>query len=152
RIAVSAAAAALHGLIWITAFLWLCTAVPYIQDTFSNVGLTLPWLTVKMFEVSRPVVENRGLSLMCLAAFLALDCWILWRLSRSSGSRALRELWSGIMVLIPSVLLCGFTFATIVPHLKVMQIQKHYFTALDDPSRARDHINLGIRLHAKGNL
>jgi tetratricopeptide (TPR) repeat protein len=153
RIAVSAAAAALHGLIWVTAFLWLCLAVPHILDTFADIDMMLPEITTVMLSVSRPVLEHRGLFLIFLAAFLALDCWILWRLSRSSGSRVLRELWSGTVVLVPSVFLCAFTLATIVPYLKVMQAQKFFRSiALDAPENAMPHNDLGVILNAKGNL
>jgi serine/threonine protein kinase/tetratricopeptide (TPR) repeat protein len=156
RIAVSGMAAALHGLIWVTAFLWPCLAGPLIQDTFADLGMQLPSLTTGLFRVSRPVLENRGLSLVFLAAFLALDCWVLWRLSRSSGSRVLRELWSGVVVLVPSALLCAFTLATIVPYLKVMEVQKREGRlarlAPDAPERAAGHNDLGDVLQAKGNL
>src|SRR5262249_17986551 len=150
RITVSAAAAALHGLIWVTAFLWLSGAVPLIQQSYAKVGLPLPWLTLFMCERTRPVIENRSLSLICLAAFLALDCWILWRLSRSSGSRFLRELWSGIVVLVPSVLLCVITLATLLPYMKVMQAQGwERSTPLDAPERASSAISLGAVLYGK---
>jgi serine/threonine protein kinase/tetratricopeptide (TPR) repeat protein len=150
RIVVSAAAAALHGLIWITAFLWLCLAVPLIQDTVTGFVL-LPWSTELMFRVTRPVIENRSLSIIFLTAFLALDCWILWRLSRSSGSRVLRELWSGIVVLVPSVLLCALTLVTILPFVKVIKGYNRH-TALDAPECAVGHNDLGVVLDAKGNL
>jgi serine/threonine-protein kinase len=43
RIAVSAAGAVLHGLIWVTAFLWLCLGLPLIQGSFASVDMQLPW-------------------------------------------------------------------------------------------------------------
>jgi tetratricopeptide (TPR) repeat protein/tRNA A-37 threonylcarbamoyl transferase component Bud32 len=152
RIAVAAAGTALHGLIWVTAFLWMSIAVPHIRDTFTYEKFGLPWGTELMFKLNGSAVENRGVSLVCLAAFLTLDCWVLWRLSRSSGSRVLRELWYGIVVLVPSIFLCAITLATILPYIKVMEGQKRLRTAIDDPERARDHIQLGTVLQDKGNL
>jgi uncharacterized protein (TIGR03067 family) len=62
-------------------------------------------------------------------------CWILWRLSRSSGSRVLRELWSGLVVLVPSVLLCAFTLATLLPLVKMVEGMMPMWTKRDQAVR-----------------
>jgi uncharacterized protein (TIGR03067 family) len=74
-----------------------------------------------MLAVGQRLTANPVLTLMGLATLVALDCWILWRLSRSSGSRVLRELWSGLVVLVPTVLLGAFTLATLLPYVKMVQ-------------------------------
>src|SRR5205814_8045673 len=91
-----------------------------VRETISNVDMRLPWNTELVLQYSRPLTDRPVLSLSCLAGFVVLDCWILQRLSRSSGARVLRELWSGLVVLVPCLLLCLVNIASITPLLKVV--------------------------------
>jgi uncharacterized protein (TIGR03067 family) len=121
RLAVAAAAAVLHGVLWLAIFGWVGACTNYVRETISKVDMLLPWNTELVLKLSRPLSDRPLLSLVCLAGFIVLDCWVLQRLSRSSGARVLRELWSGLVVLVPSLLLCLATMATLTPFMKVVE-------------------------------
>jgi uncharacterized protein (TIGR03067 family) len=131
RIPMSVAAAALHGVIWLTMFGWIAFDLPLVQTSFAKLPIKLPMWTEMLMRISRPAIDHPLLALLCLAVFLVVDCWLHWRLSHSSGSRVIREIWSGLVVLLPVVFLCLTTLATTLPYVKLVEALSQTFSAMD---------------------
>jgi uncharacterized protein (TIGR03067 family) len=131
RIAVSAAAAGLHGALWLTLFIWLIGYVMVLESSLVRFKMRLPFVTETVVRCSHPATDHPFLAVICLAAFVALDCWVHWRLSQSSGGRVVRELWSGVVVLVPTFLLCVATLSTLLPYVKFMEATTRFVDARD---------------------
>src|SRR5947207_9354457 len=108
-------ASAVHGLIWLTLFGWLAIHMPLAERALDQVAMKLPRLSGVARDSSRVALEQPHLFGVSLITFVAVDCWILWRLSRS-GYRIVREAWSGLMSFLPTVLVCLATIATLLPY------------------------------------
>jgi hypothetical protein len=120
-VGASLVAALVHGLLWLILLGWLAIHVPLADRTMEKVNLRLPWLAEEVKGYSRPAVNHPGLFGLGLIAFVAVDCWILQRLGRPPSSRVARELWSGLMAVLPTVLLCLVALATLLPFVKLAE-------------------------------
>jgi uncharacterized protein (TIGR03067 family) len=132
RVAASAAAACLHGLLWLALGFWFFLVFNVQRPPLEKFRMTLPWLSGLAFHYGRTVSDHPMLSLSVLATFIAFDCWLHWRLSHSASGRLVREVWSGLVVLVPSILLCALTTATLLPYVKLVEALSGWRHSADD--------------------
>jgi uncharacterized protein (TIGR03067 family) len=114
---------------------WIAYDLPLVATSFARLPIRIPLLTETVLRISRPAIDHLALSFTCLAGFLALDCWIHWRLSRSSSSGVIRELWSGLVILVPVLFLCVATMATTFPYVKLVEALTRTHAANDQAVR-----------------
>jgi hypothetical protein len=99
RLWAAVTTAAVHGLLWLPALLWLAVFLPRAVAVLARLGVRPPWLTEVVWADSRPALDWPVACAAAWVAFVAADCWVLWRLDRPAGYGVLRESWSGLLEL-----------------------------------------------------
>ena len=113
------AATAIHALCWLTLAIWQFQFVPLVLHVLEDVEAEMPSITPLVYRLSdRLSSVPIAVPLTCLFLVFVFDAWLLGRLDRSPGRRVLRELWSGLMVFVPLLVLAFSAIAFLLPLMK----------------------------------
>lgn len=104
----AAVGAIVHAGLWVLLFAGVGAALAEQRRLFDELAVQIPQGTRWALNLGRILNTEPILGGMGLLALLALDGFLLYRLGRG-GYRVLRELWSGLMIVLPVV-----TFATVL--------------------------------------
>jgi uncharacterized protein (TIGR03067 family) len=130
------AATAVHALCWLTLVVWQYQFVPLVLNVLEDIAAEMPSITPLVYRLSdRLSGVPIAVSLACLVLVLVFDAWLLGRLERSPGRRVLRELWSGLMVLAPLMVLAFSAVAFLLPLMKFAVQASEVF---DDMAKVRE--------------
>jgi len=118
RLASALAATGVHGLCWAGLLVWQWNYVRLYVEAIQEASFDHPPLIGIVVSVGKIVLDNQVLTCVALAAFLAIDAWILYRLDGPSIRKVLRELWSGLVVGLPLVILFFSAIGMNLPYSK----------------------------------
>jgi uncharacterized protein (TIGR03067 family) len=109
--------ALIHVAVWGAFAGWLHWAVQFRQ-AFEQMQMRLPWVTELTLNWSLWLTDLLPLTLAAGAALLVADVYLLIRLGRPE-QHALRELWSGMMIVPPVLMIVVASAATVLPFMKL---------------------------------
>lgn len=112
--------AVIHTGLWLLLFAVLGSALAEQRRTFDELHIQLPHATRLALNFGRLLTMEPVLAAMGLVVLFAADLFLLHRLGRG-GYRVLRELWSGLMVLLPVVMFATIAAAIGLAHNKLTQ-------------------------------
>jgi len=106
--------ALVHTAVWGAFVGWLRWAAPQFQQAFERMQMRLPWATEVLLQLSFWITDLFPLALAVGAVLLVVDVYLLIRLGRPERY-ALRELWSGLVIVPPVVMIVAASAATVLP-------------------------------------
>jgi len=112
--------ALVHGGLWVLLFTGLGSALAEQRRLFDELHVQVPHATRWALNAGRILSAEPILAGMGLVALLAVDGFLLYRLGRG-GYRLLREVWSGLMVLLPVAAFAAVTSAVALAHTKLTE-------------------------------
>jgi uncharacterized protein (TIGR03067 family) len=122
-------AALLHGITWALLLLLSTAQVAVLPlgfhlldtRTFRDFNMKLPAATMTVLDVGR-WVSTYWIPCLAIGAFLLiLDVVVLRALDRPGAARILRELWAGLLLILPVVGLVYAAYALSLPSVKFME-------------------------------
>ncbi len=114
----AAVGALVHTGLWVLLFAGLGSALIEQRRLFDELHVQVPHATRWALNLGRLLEAEPILAGMGLVTLLALDGFVLYRLGRY---RVLRELWGGLMVLLPVAAFAAVTSAVALAHTKLTQ-------------------------------
>jgi uncharacterized protein (TIGR03067 family) len=126
----------IHSVAWLIAFLGMRVALSGLEQMSDDVNLRLPWFTELVLSSSHPVLDHPLLFGLGLLTFLVVDCWILMCLGRPDTAGVLRELWSGLALILPLLLIAIAGLATRLPHQKLAEATSKWLRQREQAYRA----------------
>ncbi|HEY7427961.1 MAG TPA: hypothetical protein VH682_27255 [Gemmataceae bacterium] len=105
---------AAHAILWGLWMLLLFAFVPRCESIFRKVNLKLPTATELVLSLTHGFIPS---ALLLVLIFLAIDGAVYSRLRRSVA----QKLWSGLMTVVPVVVIILTCVAICIPSLKVLE-------------------------------
>ena len=108
--------ALVHVAVWGAFAGWLHWAGSQFQQAFDRMQMRLPWATEIALKSYFWLTDLQPLVLAAAAVLLAADVYLLIRLGRSEHS-VVREVWSGLVIVPPVMMIVAASAATVLPFL-----------------------------------
>jgi hypothetical protein len=111
----------IHAILFFSVDHWVRVLAPICKTNFVNWQMKLPAMTEYILDISDFIVDNPVLVHGLIFGFLSFDLMVLYRLSGPRSLRVLRELWSGLIVIILLAWMLYASTALIMPNQVVLE-------------------------------
>jgi uncharacterized protein (TIGR03067 family) len=123
RMPAAVVAALIHGALWVALALWFFIFADnaYTANALKTFNRRLPAVTQQVLDVGDAVRRYWALSVAGLVALLVVDGIVLRLLDRLSFLRVLRELWWGLMAVVPTAAFAWSAVVLMLPYLHLTE-------------------------------